>query len=170
MAGRKLFATTHQDPLVRRLERAREQLRYSQRKMARVLDIPFRTYQKWIYEGRKPRHGSSIARRAESLLGPRRQNCWEFVRCGRGPGGDRVDSLGPCPASTEVSADGVNGGTNGGRVCWAISGTFCGRQVCGSEAVRFVSCFSCAFFSRVLQDEGMANFKLLKPGQTYTQA
>ena len=68
-----------------------------------------------------------------------------------------------------LSYMGVNGGVMGGRVCWAISGTFCGMQVEGSEAVRFISCFVCDFFTQVLQEEGLANFKLLKPGQTFTQ-
>ncbi|MCJ7563159.1 MAG: hypothetical protein MUP52_01040, partial [Candidatus Aminicenantes bacterium] len=72
-------------------------------------------------------------------------------------------------ASIDKDADGVNSGTKGGRVCWAISGTFCGKQADGSEAVRLVSCFSCDFFTKVLREEGLANFKLLKPGQTYRQ-
>jgi len=76
---------------------------------------------------------------------------------------------GPCPAATDREADGVNSGTSGGRICWAISGTFCGMEVDGSEAVKFISCFSCDFFSQVLQEEGLAHFKLLKPGQTYVQ-
>ena len=67
-------------------------------------------------------------------------------------------------------AHGVNSGLNGGRVCWAISGTFCGMQVEGSEAARLVSCFSCEFFNQVLKEEGLANFKLLKPGQSFTQS
>ena len=86
---------------------------------------------------------------------------------GREPGGANVALDGPCPAAADEDADGINNGTNGGRICWAVSGTFCGMEV---DATKLLSCFTCDFFSRVLQEEGLANFKLLKPGQTYTQA
>ena len=75
----------------------------------------------------------------------------------------------PC-AAVDESADGVNSGLNGGRVCWAISGTFCGAPIRGTVATKLVSCFSCEVFTRVVQDEGLANFKLLKPGQIYEQS
>jgi hypothetical protein len=169
VSGTKRFHTDHPDQLVRRLEDMRAKLGYSQEHMAKALGVPFRTYQKWVYLGQKPRHAAALLSRANSISPPRRINCWQIVACGRQPGGDKVAQEGVCPAATERSADGVNSGTNGGRVCWAISGTFCGRQANGSEAVRLVSCFSCYFFTKVLREEGLANFKLLKPGQTYTQ-
>ena len=65
-------------------------------------------------------------------------NCWEFKKCGRQPGGAKTQELGECPASTNVKADGMNSGKNGGRSCWAIAGTLCGGKVQGS----FVSSFS----------------------------
>ncbi|MHC4605998.1 MAG: helix-turn-helix domain-containing protein [Planctomycetota bacterium] len=169
MAGRKKFQTDHADPFVERLEKAREKLGHSQRRMARELGVPFRTYQKWLYADQKPRHGSAILSRAEAMVTPRRTNCWEVVHCGREPGGKNTGENGVCPAARDEAADGVNSGANGGRVCWAISGTFCGRQADGSEATRFISCLICDFFTQVLQEEGLANFKLLKPGQSYTQ-
>jgi hypothetical protein len=169
MSGKKRFHTDHPDELVRRLEEARARLGYSQQHMAKALGVPFRTYQKWVYLGQKPRHGTALLARAGSIAPPRRTNCWEIVECGREPGGERAALEGVCPAATDKEADGVNSGTNGGRVCWAISGTFCGRQANGSEAVRLVSCLNCDFFTKVLREEGLANFKLLKPGQTYTQ-
>jgi hypothetical protein len=137
--------------------------------MAQALGVPFRTYQKWVYFGQKPRHGAALLGRAEALVPPRRPNCWELINCGREPGGARVEEQGLCPAPVDAEADGVNGGRNGGRVCWAIAGTFCGPDVQGSEAARLSTCLSCEFFSRVLKEEGSANFKLLKPGQSYTQ-
>lgn len=81
-------------------------------------------------------------------------NCWEFNLCGREPGGDRVQELGVCPATTEQGCDGLNGGTNGGRICWAVAGTFCGGEVQCTEACRQRSCMACHFFDTVLHDEG----------------
>lgn len=169
MSRRKTFHTNHADPLIRRLEDIRARLRYSQLQMAQALDVPFRTYQKWVYLGQRPRHGASLLAQARGLVPTKRINCWEVLRCGREPGGTKVPEEGICPAALDSKADGVNSGTNGGRVCWAISGTFCGFQAEGSEAVRLISCLSCEFFKQVLQEEGLANFKLLKPGQSYTQ-
>ena len=169
MSAKRKYKTDHADPVVRRLEHVRERLGRSQRQMAEALAVPFRTYQKWIYSDQKPRHGAALIDRADAMLKPRRANCWDVLRCGREPGGARAAVDGPCPAGTDKEASGVNHGTNGGRICWAISDTFCGMDVEGPDPVKFISCFSCDFFFQVLQEEGLANFKLLKPGQTYTQ-
>jgi hypothetical protein len=94
-------------------------------------------------------------------------NCWEFKKCGRGPGGVKVKEMGVCPASTETSCNGMNGGENAGRICWAVAGTFCGGTVQGHFAQKSVSCMSCDFFKTVKQEEGADKFILLKPGQKY---
>ncbi len=96
-----------------------------------------------------------------------RQNCWEFKNCGRSPGGAKVSELGLCPACIEVSANGLNSGKNGGRICWAVTGTLCGGQVQGSFAQKQVSCMTCEFFKKVKEEEGTGRFELLKPGQAY---
>ena len=80
-------------------------------------------------------------------------NCWEFMSCGREPGGSAANELGACPAATDESADGINGGHNGGRLCWAIAGTFCGGKVQGSQAAKRQSCLTCEFFERVTREE-----------------
>ncbi len=170
MAGKRKFKTDHPDPVVRELEGIRQKLGFSQNRMAQSLGIPFRTYQKWVYVDQKPRRGEAVLARAQALVSTTRANCWEILRCGREPGGPNVASNGPCPATMDEAADGINNGTNGGRVCWAISGTFCGDEVDGSQATKLVSCMTCDFFSLVLEEEGQMNFKLLKPGQTFTQA
>ena len=54
----------------------------------------------------------------------KRQNCWEYMKCGRQPGGDKVVDLGVCPAAEDNSYDGLNRGKNAGRFCWAGAGTF----------------------------------------------
>ncbi len=96
-------------------------------------------------------------------------NCWEFKRCGREPGGARAHELGVCPAATDTSSHGLNRGTNGGRICWAVTGTFCGGQVQGTFAQKRVSCISCDFLLKVQDEEGVRGFQLLKPGQKYTR-
>lgn len=95
-----------------------------------------------------------------------RQNCWEFKKCGREPGGARVSELGICPAATDTSSDGLNGGKNAGRICWAVTGTFCGGKVQGTFALKQISCLACDFFKKAKEEEG-ATFLLFKPGQDY---
>ena len=56
-----------------------------------------------------------------------RKNCWEVMKCGRQPGGEKVGEFGVCPAAEPSEFDGTNRGTYGGRFCWAIAGTFCGE-------------------------------------------
>ncbi len=52
-----------------------------------------------------------------------KQNCWEYNKCGREPSGINTAKLGICPATTNTSANGFNGGKNGGRICWTIAFT-----------------------------------------------
>jgi hypothetical protein len=40
----------------------------------------------------------------------KRLNCWEFKKCGREPGGHKVEELGVCPATTDKEFNGVNKG------------------------------------------------------------
>ncbi|TLM74022.1 MAG: hypothetical protein FDZ70_07420 [Actinobacteria bacterium] len=81
-------------------------------------------------------------------------NCWEFKKCGCEPGGENVMELGVCPASTERTVDGINGGTNGGRACWAIVGTLCKGTVQDSIAAKLHNCVGCEFRESVELDEG----------------
>jgi hypothetical protein len=82
------------------------------------------------------------------------KNCWEATSCGREPGGRKVGELGICPASLEKSVNGCNGGTNGGRACWAIPGTFCGGEIQHFETQKWGSCRRCSFFWQVQREEG----------------
>jgi hypothetical protein len=84
-------------------------------------------------------------------------NCWEFKKCGREPGGERVNELGACVAATHKSLDGVNGGINGGRLCWTVAGTYGIAKLDNIEcnsAHEISSCFECEFHDRVLVEEG----------------
>lgn len=82
-----------------------------------------------------------------------KSNCWEYKKCGREPGGKNASELGVCPASSEGRVNGVHGGTNGGRCCWAVSGTLCGGMVQGTFSKKLVTCMSCEFYKDVFRDE-----------------
>jgi tRNA A-37 threonylcarbamoyl transferase component Bud32 len=85
------------------------------------------------------------------------QNCWEYMKCGRQPEGDNVAELGICCAATDTSYDGINSGKCGGRICWAIAGTFCGGRAQGSFADKRGTCLNCDFYKTVQEEEGIAN-------------
>ena len=89
-----------------------------------------------------------------------RQNCWEVKCCGRQPGGAKVVELGVCPAASETRVDGINNGINGGRSCWAVTGTYCGGKVQGSFASKLTNCKDCVFFQSVMKEEGKAYAKI----------
>ena len=76
-------------------------------------------------------------------------NCWEFKKCGRGHGGEKVAELGECPATVEKRLNGLHDGKNAGRVCWAIAGTMCGDNVHGTFAQKYGDCSICDFFNKV---------------------
>ena len=83
-----------------------------------------------------------------------RQNCWEFKKCGREPGGAKAKELGVCPAAVETRVDGINSGRNGGRACWAISGPLCGGKVQVTFAAKLGHCMQCEFYKVVVREEG----------------
>ena len=95
-------------------------------------------------------------------------NCWEIKKCGREVGGDKADDLGICPAATDISSDGINSGKNGGRICWAVAGTFCKGKIQGAFALETFSCVICDVFSRVKREECTETFTLLKANQPYS--
>jgi len=65
-----------------------------------------------------------------------KQNCWDVKICGRERGGAKVAEFGVCPATTDSSANGLNGGRNGGRICWAVTGTFAAAKFRGPSRKR----------------------------------
>ncbi len=73
-------------------------------------------------------------------------NCWEFIKCGREVGGEKVAELGVCPAATFTPADGFGGGTNGGRACPYVTGTFCSGTVQGTHKDKEKDCAECDFY------------------------
>ncbi|MHA1948356.1 MAG: two-CW domain-containing protein [Candidatus Thorarchaeota archaeon] len=82
-----------------------------------------------------------------------KQNCWEFKNCGRELGGTKVEDLGVCPAASDNIVNGINSGTNGGRLCWALVGTLCGGEIQGEYARKMNNCIKCDFYHLVSNDE-----------------
>jgi len=82
-----------------------------------------------------------------------KKNCWQYMECGREPGGKDATALGVCPAATEEKMDGVHGGVNAGRACWVIAGTFCNSELPGVFIDKHVSCAECEFYKLVRQQE-----------------
>ena len=79
-----------------------------------------------------------------------RLNCWEYMDCGREPGGKRAVLLGVCPAAVNVESDGVNHGRAAGRFCWPEDETLC--PGIGEEKIQ--RCHGCPFLQEVGQQEG----------------
>ncbi len=82
-----------------------------------------------------------------------KSNCWEAMKCGRETGGDKADELGVCPVSSFISADNINGGVNGGRICWIIDENGCNNGLIHRKEF----CFQCEFRYKVLAEEGLLN-------------
>ena len=72
-------------------------------------------------------------------------NCWEYMKCGRGP--EQENDI--CPAASDPSFDSMNDGINAGRSCWLVAGTACKGSASGSFAKEFKNCRKCEFFKKV---------------------
>jgi len=88
---------------------------------------------------------------------PKKLNCWEYMKCRREPGGSAALDSGICPAAADASFDGINSGICGGRICWAVAGTFCEGKLQGTFADKRISCLSCDFYRKVRTEEGNPN-------------
>ena len=107
----------------------------------------------------------AIPKEDEEVKKGQKQNCWEFKKCGREPGGAKVNEIGVCPASIDTSSNGINSGNNSGRLCWATVGTFCGGKIQGSFARKRMTCLNCKFFKTVMEEESIEKFVLTKSDQ-----
>lgn len=83
-----------------------------------------------------------------------KKNCWEFMKCGRAPGGEYIKEWGLCPASHEERLNGVHDGVNAGRACWAVIGTMCGGKIQSTFAQKYKNCVNCPFFKSLRDEEG----------------
>ena len=82
-----------------------------------------------------------------------KQNCWEYKKCGREPEGANVHELGVCPTSAATKLNGIHGGKNGGRVCWAVAGSMCDGEVQGTYKQKYEDCIICDFYHSVRHEE-----------------
>jgi len=87
----------------------------------------------------------------------RKWNCWDFKKCGKGPSENGNGKSGRCPVAREIVADTLNGGINGGRICWIIADAKCRGNVKCSAEQRENFCFQCEFRYKVIMDEGLLN-------------
>jgi hypothetical protein len=76
------------------------------------------------------------------------------MKCEREPGGAKAAEFGVCPSSIKNLFDGINEGKNGGRSCWAITGTYCGEKVQGTFASKIDDCKQCDFYRLVKREQG----------------
>ena len=83
----------------------------------------------------------------------RKLNCWEFKGCGREPGGAYESERGVCPAAVETRLDGVHGGRNAGRACWAVAGTMSRGQSESSFDKKYRMCSLCDFYLLLRNEE-----------------
>ncbi len=87
-------------------------------------------------------------------------NCWEYLKCGREPGGTAVDTLGVCPVPIARELHSINEGRNGGRVCWSVQGTDCHGSTKSNCSAHF--CILCPFFKKVkAEQEQEGEFQLI---------
>ncbi len=68
------------------------------------------------------------------------------MKCGRELRGKKAAEFGVCRAAADEFFNGTNFGKNGGRVCFAIAGTFSNRGVDCLFAKELTSCKDCPFF------------------------
>ncbi len=78
-------------------------------------------------------------------------NCWEYKLCGRQPGGKNAEKLGVCPVTTAETFDGLHGGSNAGRACWAVP--FTTPETKGGIAAKIKNCTTCDFHQLVINQE-----------------
>ena len=83
----------------------------------------------------------------------KRLNCWEYMKCGREPGGKNAKKCGICPATQSNNFDSFNKGQHAGRFCWAVAGTFCGDGIAGTYAEKLLDCLKCPFLKKVNHEE-----------------
>jgi hypothetical protein len=81
-------------------------------------------------------------------------NCWEFKKCGREPGGEKVDELGVCPVALEDKYNKLNRGKNSGRACWLVAGSLCEIKFRGKRGKKQWECSQCKVFQIVREEEG----------------
>jgi len=91
----------------------------------------------------------SRAVKKNELKPAKKINCWEFMKCCRGPNDAEGENSHICPATLNSSLNGLNEGEKSGRACWLVAGTFCDEKISGTYAEKIQSCRHCAFYKEV---------------------
>jgi len=87
-----------------------------------------------------------------------RLQCWEIRGCGQAEGTSGGGKR--CPVPRTMALDGVNGGDNGGRCCWAVDGALCiGKRP--QDAGPADPCLRCSVLATVRREEGLGDFRLV---------
>lgn len=84
-----------------------------------------------------------------------RCNCWEFRKCVKGPSENGSGKKERCPVVFEIAAHTLNGGTNGGRICWIVAESKYRGVIKCSEYHSGDFCFQCEFRYKVMIEEGL---------------
>lgn len=82
-----------------------------------------------------------------------KMNCWEYMSSGRHRD-EGEEGCSQCPVPQMANYDGINGGKNGGRACWIITGTLCDRDIQLTFAHKLATCLKCDFYKAVEEEEG----------------
>lgn len=83
-----------------------------------------------------------------------KKNCWEFKGCGNGPGRDGRKGKHACPVPEMSVYDGINNGTNAGRVCWIVADSACDGDIQVTFKHKLKACVDCDFYKAVREQEG----------------
>ncbi len=83
----------------------------------------------------------------------KKKNCWEYMKCGRQPEGHAVSDSGVCPVSVYEDLNGVHGGKNAGRACWAVDDSLCPELLRKTSEQKFSGCWKCDFYQSVKNEE-----------------
>lgn len=81
-------------------------------------------------------------------------DCWEYMLCGRGPGGSNVEKLGVCSVVRDSRFNGVHRGNNAGRACWVVAGSLNKDNIECPYAQKSKNCSACDFYQIVRKEEG----------------
>jgi len=84
----------------------------------------------------------------------KKDNCWDYMKCGKGPDENGKNKFIMCPVVFHEAANGLNGGVNGGRLCWLVASKKKYGEMKHLNQKRTDPCFFCEFHYKVMAEEG----------------
>jgi hypothetical protein len=82
-----------------------------------------------------------------------KMNCWEIMKCGRGPNGDKIAELGECPAGVDKRFSQLNSGDCSGRACWKVKEKGPDGKLIPHWSNPSRDCLGCRVFAKVRNEE-----------------